>query len=281
MTARTAMQALTAAAALVSPAARAEEGLGPWVVADEAEIRLVSAVSAVAPGQGSLPLGLEVKLAEGWRIYWRTPGASGLPPQLDWSGSANLATAVLHWPVPARFTIYGQQSYGYTGAVLFPLTVRLETPGEAARLRLSLDYLVCREVCIPGEAALALDLPAGPAQDTAAVAPLAAARAALPKPASEAGVTLRAVAAPGGLRVIARGEEAFSAPDVFLEWQTAPGQRRPDLPRPHLSLADEGREARFDITLHPPLVRPGTVLTVTLADAKGAVEAAVTVEPPR
>jgi suppressor for copper-sensitivity B len=272
---------MASAAALLAPPAWAEEGLGPWVAADEAEIRLVSAVSAVAPGQGSLSLGLEVKLAEGWRIYWRTPGAAGLPPRLDWSGSGNLAAAVLRWPVPARFTIYGQESYGYLGGVLFPLTARLESPGEAASLRLSLDYLVCREVCIPGEAALSLDLPAGPARETSATASIAAARAALPKPASEAGVSLRAIAAPGGLSVLARGQEAFSAPDLFLEWQTAPGQRRPDLPRPRLTLADDGREARFDITVHPPLVRPGTVLTVTLADAGGAVEAAVTVEPAR
>jgi suppressor for copper-sensitivity B len=276
-----AVPALLAASALLAVPAVAEGGIGPWVAADEAEIRLVSAAPSVAPGAASLSLGLEVKLAEGWRIYWRTPGASGFPPQLDWSGSANLAAPVLRWPVPVRFTLHGQESYGYTGHVLFPLTARLERPGEAAKLRLALAYLVCREVCIPGEALLALDLGPGPASATEAAAAIAAARAALPRPAAEAGVSLRAFATPGGLTVLAHGKAGFSAPDLFLEWQTAPGQRRPDLPRPALTLADAGREARFDLTVHPPLVRPGTVLTVTLADAAGAVEAAVTVEPQR
>jgi suppressor for copper-sensitivity B len=275
------LAALTAIAGPLAPPAAARDGIGPWVEADEAEIRLVSATSAVAPGAVSLSLALDMKLAEGWRIYWRTPGASGFPPQLDWSGSANLAAAVLHWPVPARFTLYGQESYGYTGRVRFPLTVRLERPGEGAALRLALAYLVCREVCIPGEAALALDLAAGPAEETPAAAAIAAARAALPRPAAEAGVSLHAVAVPGGLSVIAERAGGFSAPDLFLEWQTAPGQRRPDLPRPQVTVADGGREARFDLTLHPPLVRPGTVLTVTLTDATGAVEAAVVVQPPR
>lgn len=276
-----AVPALLAASVLLAAPALAEGGIGPWVAADEAEIRLVSAAPSVASGAASLSLGLEVRLAEGWRIYWRTPGASGFPPQLDWSGSANLAAAVLRWPAPARFTLRGQESYGYTGHVLFPLTARLERPGEAVMLRLALAYLVCREVCIPGEASLALDLGPGPTGDTEAAAAIAAARAALPRPAAEAGVSLRAFAAPGGLTVIAHGEGGFSAPDLFLEWQTAPGQRRPDLPRPRLTLADAGREARFDLTVHPPLVRPGTVLTVTLADAAGAVEAAVMVESPR
>jgi hypothetical protein len=48
-----------------------------------------------------------------------------------------------------------------------------------------------------------------------------------------------------------------------------------------VTLAEGGREARFDVTTHPPLARPGTVLTVTLADAALSVETAVTIAPPR
>jgi suppressor for copper-sensitivity B len=281
MTRRAALPVLTVAACVLGWGAAASGGDNAWVAADEAQIRLVSAVSAVAPGVASLPLGLEMALAEGWRIYWRTPGAAGLPPQLDWAGSENLAAAVLRWPVPVRFILYGQQSYGYTGRVLFPLTVRLERPGEAVKLRLALAYLICREVCIPGEADLALDLAQGQAGETAAAAAIAAARAALPAPAAEAGVAIEATATPGGLSVVARREAGFSDPDLFLEWPTAPGQRRPNLPAPRVTLAEGGREARFDVTTHPPLARPGTVLTVTLADAALSVETAVTIAPPR
>lgn len=263
----------------VVPGARGEEGLGPWVPADEADLRLVSAVAAVGPGMGRLSLGLEVKLAEGWRIYWRTPGAAGLPPQLDWAGSENLAAAVMAWPAPHRFTAFGQESYGYRDHVLFPLTVTAERAGEPVSLRLALSYLVCREVCIPGEGFLSLHLPAGEALPTAAAPAIAASRAALPVPASEAGVTIRAVATPAGLTVTAHGDGPFVAPDVFLEWQGLPGQRRPDLPPPRVSLADGGRQARFDIALHPPLSRPGHLLTVTVTDAGRALEQAVAIEP--
>jgi suppressor for copper-sensitivity B len=281
MTCRTALPVLTAAACMIAGVAVASDGESGWVAADEAKIRLVAAVSAVAPGAASVPVGLEMVLAEGWRIYWRTPGAAGLPPQFDWPGSENLAAVVLRWPVPVRFTLYGQQSYGYTGRVLFPLTALLERPGEAVTLRLALAYLICREVCIPGEAELSLSLSPGQARETAATAAIAAAIAALPAPAAEAGVEIEATATPGGLSVVARREAGFSDPDLFLEWPTAPGQRRPDLPRPRVTLAEGGREARFDVTTHPPLARPGTVLTVTLADATVVVEAAVMISPPR
>lgn len=279
--ARTARMILAGSVLLAaSGGARAEEGVGPWVDGDEAELRLVSAVSAVAPGAGTVPLALQMRLAEGWRIYWRTPGASGLPPQLDWSGSENLDAVAMSWPAPVRFVFFGQESYGYRGEVLFPLAVRLVRPGEAAAFRLMVMYLVCREVCIPGETELALDLAAGAARTTTAAAEIDRHASRLPAPAAARGLTIRAIAEPQGLAVIAEAREAFAAPDLFLEWQIAPGHRRPDLPRPALSLAEGGREATFRFGVHPPLVRPGTPLRVTLVDGTAAVEAEVTVEPP-
>ena len=54
------------------------DAAGPWV-GDPAigEARLVSAVTGTADLQ-ELPLGLEFRLAPGWKIYWRTPGEAGL-----------------------------------------------------------------------------------------------------------------------------------------------------------------------------------------------------------
>ncbi len=271
-----------AACVLVSATgqARAEDGVGPWVDGDEAELRLVSAVSSVGAGEASVPLALHMRLAEGWRIYWRTPGASGLPPQFDWTGSTNLAAVTMRWPAPIRFTFFGQESQGYRGEVLFPILARLVTPGAEASFRLTVQYLICREVCIPGEADLALDLASGAARVTSAAADVARHASRSPAQAASHGVAIRALAGPGGLVVIATGREAFSAPDLFVEWPLSPGQRRPDLARPALTLAEQGKEAIFRLGVHPPLVRPGTRLTVTLVDGPAAVEAEVTVEQP-
>jgi suppressor for copper-sensitivity B len=266
---------MLAAAAPVGSAAAAVA----WVQADEAEMALISAETAVRPGATTASLGLAVRIAEGWRIYWRTPGAAGLPPQLDWEGSDNLAAVAMHWPAPARFESFGQQSYGYQGEVTFPLAATLARPGEALTARLAVTYLVCREVCIPGEASLTLDLPAGAARPTAEAGLIAASHAALPGEAAAQGLSLTARAEPWGLLVVVRAAAPFTAPDLFLEWSLAPGQRRPDLPPPVVTLADGGREARFAITVHPPLVRPGTVLRATVTDAGLAAEGSVTIAP--
>jgi len=253
-------------------------GIGAWVAAEEAEIRLVSALSAIAPDAGSVELGIHLRLSEGWRIYWRTPGAAGMPPEFDWTGSENLASVTLRWPAPSRFEAYGQQSYGYTGEVLFPATARLARPGEALSLRLTLAYLICREACMPGEAALALDLPAGAAAPTEAAAEIARHAARLPVDAAEAGVAITARRKPGGVTVIARSPEPLVAPDLFLEWPVEPGHRRPELPVPSVTLGEGGREARFSVVVRPPLVRAGTPLAVTVTDGARAFAAAVLVE---
>lgn len=268
-----------AALALLASAARAEDGVGAWVAADEAEARLVSAVAAVAPGVSSIPLGLHLRIAEGWRIYWRTPGAAGMPPQFDWSASVNLDQVTLGWPAPRRFEAFGQQSYGYTGELIFPIVASLLRPGEPLGLRLALTYLICREVCMPGEATVALDLGAGEARPTSAAAEIARHAARVPAPAERHGVAIEARASSEGLVITARGAEPFVAPDLFVEWPLPPGQRRPDLPKPTLTLTDGAREARFRLGVHAPLIRPGTALTVTLIDGARALEAVVTVAP--
>jgi suppressor for copper-sensitivity B len=203
-----------------------------------------------------------------------------MPPQLDWSGSDNLAAAPVAWPAPSRFESFGLQGYGYDTEVVLPIAARLLRPGEAGAFRLAVTYLNCREICIPGEAELALDLAAGPATASPAAAALERHRARVPATPEAAGITLKAVSTPGGVMVIAKGSSAFAAPDLFLEW-TEPGPyRRPALPRPSVALADAAREAIFRVTVHPPMVRPGTSLTVTVTDGPRAVESSLVVQAP-
>ena len=54
-----------------------------WADTDFASVRLISAQNGTAGGT-ELLLGLEFRLAEGWKIYWRSPGDAGFPPRLDW-----------------------------------------------------------------------------------------------------------------------------------------------------------------------------------------------------
>lgn len=108
--------------------------------------------------QGAWSAGLEIKLAKGWKTYWRMPGESGVPPVFDWSGSHNLGSLDVHWPAPSRFQDAGGETIGYKDRVVFPLTVHAKDPRSPIELRLKLHYAVCKDICIPAEADLSAEL---------------------------------------------------------------------------------------------------------------------------
>lgn len=110
-----------------------------------------------------LRAGVDIRLAPGWKTYWRVPGDSGVPPTFDWSGSSNLAAAEVRWPAPVRFEDAFGHNIGYKRRVVFPVTVTPENPDRPVRLALTLDYAACREVCVPARAELAVTLGDGPA----------------------------------------------------------------------------------------------------------------------
>ena len=92
-------------------------------------------------------IGLDVRLAPGWHTYWRSAGDAGAPPEFDWSGSENVAEAIIEWPAPTRITDAGIDTFGYTERVLFPVNVRLRDKNRPARVSLKLALFVCSKIC--------------------------------------------------------------------------------------------------------------------------------------
>lgn len=109
---------------------------------------------------GAWNAGLEITLSEGWKTYWRVPGESGVPPQFDWSGSANLKAVTVGWPAPRRYRDAAGETIGYLDRVVFPLRIDRLDASAPADLKLSLFYAVCKDVCIPAEEKLSLKLAA-------------------------------------------------------------------------------------------------------------------------
>lgn len=136
-------------------------GASDWVETDESAVRLIAA-SETTGHADELALGLQIRLAEGWKTYWRSPGDAGYPAHIDWTGSQNLAAAEIAWPAPRRFSVLGMETLGYDEDLVLPVAARPIMAGEDVTLRASVEYLICDEICIPKHADLALHLPAGP-----------------------------------------------------------------------------------------------------------------------
>jgi thiol:disulfide interchange protein/DsbC/DsbD-like thiol-disulfide interchange protein len=160
------------------------------------EAELIAARTALTPGQ-PLTVALRLAMQRGWHTYWQNPGDSGLPTTIEWKLPPGLSAGPIQWPVPRVLPVGPLVNYGYEGEVLLLVDISAAPDflsGNATTLSARADWLVCKEICIPEGADLALTLPiatradADPRWGDA----IAKTRAALPRPVT-------------GWRVVAKG----------------------------------------------------------------------------
>lgn len=128
-----------------------------WVVTDQSRVRVISSLDGVKD-QKYLHLGLQMQLQPGWKTYWRSPGDAGIPPQLNWEGSLNLAAAEISWPRPEKFEAFGFETWGYHDEVVYPIRITLEDASRPVELTMNLSYGICGTVCIPYQHEFTLNL---------------------------------------------------------------------------------------------------------------------------
>ncbi|MCF7838732.1 MAG: hypothetical protein K9N49_08895 [Candidatus Marinimicrobia bacterium] len=175
-----------------APVLAAEEA--SVAVTEQGRVTLVSAAGHVTPGQ-PLELGLLFQLEPDWHIYWRNPGDAGMPPQATWDLPPGFEAGAIQWPAPRRFPDGPLMSYGYDGEVLLPVRINVPAPLDTDEvvLRVRLQWLACKAICVPGRAELTLRLPTTPGTPAPDVAAhFARARAALPTSAHALPFTARA-----------------------------------------------------------------------------------------
>lgn len=140
----------------------------PWTKLTDSKVRLVSGTVEI-DGRPSLLAGIQLRMSPGWKTYWRNPGDSGVPPRFDWSKSKNLEQAEVLYPAPHRFADGSGTAIGYDDEVLFPVKLTPKREGEPIELKLTFEYGLCKDLCIPNEAELDLSLGAGPGKGDASL----------------------------------------------------------------------------------------------------------------
>lgn len=92
---------------------------------------------------------LNVKLDDGWKTYWRSPGEGGIAPTFDWQPqSKNIKAVDWLWPTPKRYPVLGVETIGYKDQIHFPLVLTLEDNQLPSRLQGLFTLASCTNICV-------------------------------------------------------------------------------------------------------------------------------------
>jgi thiol:disulfide interchange protein len=129
------------------------EGVKAWMAAD-----------AIPVGRGEpFPVTIVLDLEPGWHTYWQYPGDSGLPPKVTWNLPSGWTAGPIEFSVPHQFSepgdmiIYGYEKQQILRAIITP--PKNLTKDQIIDLKASLNWLACKELCVPGSADVELKVP--------------------------------------------------------------------------------------------------------------------------
>ena len=113
-----------------------------------ARISLIKDHSDFVPGT-SINIGLKVSMDKGWHTYWRNPGDSGGPIEIDWSLPKGFSVSDIKWPLPEKIEYPPLMTYGYEDFVIYPMVLSIPADYSDDYFEMNADILICADVCIP------------------------------------------------------------------------------------------------------------------------------------
>ncbi len=130
------------------------------VETDYVTAELISENETIREGE-SFWVALRLEMKEHWHTYWKNPGDSGLATTIEWDLPDGFSAGPIVWPTPQKIELPPFMTYGYEGEIF--LLVRMNAPavlekGQEITLKARVDWLACKEFCIPGEANLSVIL---------------------------------------------------------------------------------------------------------------------------
>ncbi len=246
---------------------------GSWHEDEHARLRLLLTPDQAYQEKRVLG-GLHFVLQPGWKSYWRSPGAAGLPPRLTPLQSENIAAVDILFPAPTRFVEdWGLETFGYKEEIIYPLAIQLKDPTKPARLKATVDYMVCADICVPYSAEIQAAWTPGDTSSPEEKTLLARYTSQLPAPNLWAEIQALGTEKKGEktlLRVRVKADHPLSNPDLFVEGPDAIA-----FPKPEVTLSKSRTRATFLIPYEQafqdqPL--EGEAVRLTLVDTHKAVE---------
>ncbi len=92
--------------------------------------------------------GVKIELQQGWKTYWKNPGDAGAPITIEFNDTSIGNKLKILFPFPEKFKDHDVSTIGYEGQVIFPVRIQKDEIDKINE-KINLDYLVCKDICIP------------------------------------------------------------------------------------------------------------------------------------
>lgn len=131
-------------------------------VMEPVQVELINEKESIQPGN-PFWVAIRLNLQKDWHTYWKNPGDSGFPLDIEWTLPDGIKAEPIQWPYPQRFVIGQAVNFGYEDEVvlLVKLVPSADLPKETPlKIGAKVLWLVCSDsTCLPGESEVTVTLP--------------------------------------------------------------------------------------------------------------------------
>ena len=113
-----------------------------------ARISLIKDHSDFVPGT-SINIGLKVSMDKGWHTYWKNPGDSGGPIEINWDLPDGFSISDIQWPIPEKIEYPPLMTFGYEDFVVYPMILTIPMDYSEDYFEMVANILICADQCIP------------------------------------------------------------------------------------------------------------------------------------
>ncbi len=156
--------------------------LSPLAIAasEHVSVKLVADHETIA-AQQSFSLAIRMDMKDHWHTYWENPGSSGLPTTVNWTLPEGLELSALLFPNPTRFVdAAGFVTYGYDKTTYLIVDAKYTGSDPSISIKGVVEWLECKEICIPGQQDVSLTLNVGDPSPTSLAKSIQDARSKIP-----------------------------------------------------------------------------------------------------
>lgn len=125
------------------------------------KISLLHEEATIQPGRPFWVL-VHVDIKDGWHTYWKNPGDTGMPAQIEWKLPEGFTAGELLWALPHRFSLDDCVGFGYEKemVLLAEITPPETLSSDTTTIQANVTWLACSSsTCLPGSSQIEATLP--------------------------------------------------------------------------------------------------------------------------